>query len=598
MNLGVYESELSFTRKLLDNKLLECSEKLNKNPNDYQTLTELITISIYSGLNESALEFIDNAFKIYPHSSEIYMAKVKVLLQMGRIDEVKKEIIKFILNYKLDKNYKEHNDIFLDFSVISSKNFYDHKNGFELANKLVSISINEFPYDYRGYELKIINEMYQNSEFTEGRKKLKNLISRYNKISLVEAYIISFIKDDPQRGYEELKKLYPRYKKKYEHTLKHLEFRLISTYFEKNKIINFLYKNKKFFYGNYLLHEKLVLGCLDDKDLIEEKLINEYNKYLFNYKYQLNFNSRYLYFKDYLLAIILLAKKKEFQKKFKDEVELTKLARIERFKNKHHHLPSQSLVLKKTMPLRLYNDQLEKIKKSELQKFKNDNINPIFIIGLPRTGSTLVEKIIQNPKLIFDCDESQMVNKLRLNLELNNGLKDLYKLYCQHYKGLKKFKYFTDKTLINFAFMDLIIYIFPNAKFIHCTRDLRENIIGIFKQQFDNLPWSHTIQDILEYVDQYLKVMKIMNTRHGSNMLEVNHSDLINNKEKETKKLFDFLDVEWNKDIFDFSKKDTFTNTASKHQIKDGISKKYLNKYLDYYFILEEYKKKYPWLNY
>ena len=187
------------------------------------------------------------------------------------------------------------------------------------------------------------------------------------------------------------------------------------------------------------------------------------------------------------------------------------------------------------MPLRLYNDQLEKIKKSELQKFKNENINPIFIVGLPRTGSTLVEKIIQNPKLIFDCDESQMVNKLRLNLELNNGLKDLYKLYCQHYKGLKKFKYFTDKTLINFAFMDLIIYIFPNAKFIHCTRDLRENIIGIFKQQFDNLPWSHTIQDILEYVDQYLKVMKIMNTRHSKNMLEVNHSDLINNKEKETK---------------------------------------------------------------
>jgi hypothetical protein len=598
MNLGVYESELSITRELLDNKLLECSEKLNKNPNDYQTLTELITISIFSGLNESALEFIDNAFKIYPHSSEIYMAKVKVLLQMGRIDEVKKEIIKFILNYKLDKNYKQYNDIFLDFSVICSKNFYDHKNGFELANKLVSISINEFPDDYRGYELKIINDMYQNSEFTEGRKKLKNLISRYNKISLVEAYIISFIKDDPQRGYEELKKLYPRYKKKYEHNLKHLEFRLISTYFEKNKIINFLNTNKNFFYGNYLLHEKLVLGCLDDKDLIEEKLINEYNKYLFNYKYQLNFNSRYLYFKDYLLAIILLAKKKEFQKKFKDEVELTKLARIERFKNKHYHLPSQSLILKKTMPLRLYNDQLEKLKTSELQKFKNDNINPIFIVGLPRTGSTLVEKIIQNPKLIFDCDESQMVNKLRLNLELNNGLKDLYKLYCQHYKDLKKFKYFTDKTLINFAFIDLITSIFPNAKFIHCTRDLRENIIGIFKQQFDNVPWSHTIQDILEYIDQYLKVMKIMNIRHSKIILEVNHTDLINNKEKETKKLFDFLDIKWNKDIFDFSKKETSTNTASKHQIKDGISKKYLNKYLDYYFILDEYKKKYSWLNY
>ena len=99
----------------------------------------------------------------------------------------------------------------------------------------MSISINEFPDDYRGYELKIINDMYQNSEFTEGRKKLKNLISRYNKISSVEAYIISFIKDDPQRGYEELKNFIQDIKK-YEHTLKHLEFRLISTYFEKIKL--------------------------------------------------------------------------------------------------------------------------------------------------------------------------------------------------------------------------------------------------------------------------------------------------------------------------------------------------------------------------
>ena len=63
-----------------------------------------------------------------------------------------------------------------------------------------------------------------------------------------------------------------------------------------------------------IFYEKLVLGCLDDKDLIEEKLTNEYNKYLFNYKYQLNFNSRHLYFKDYLLAIILLAKKRNFKK--------------------------------------------------------------------------------------------------------------------------------------------------------------------------------------------------------------------------------------------------------------------------------------------
>ena len=69
----------------------------------------------------------------------------------------------------------------------------------------------------------------------KAEKKLKKLISRYNKISSVEAYIISFIKDDPQRGLKELKNFIQDIKKYY-HSLKHLEFRLISTYSEKIKL--------------------------------------------------------------------------------------------------------------------------------------------------------------------------------------------------------------------------------------------------------------------------------------------------------------------------------------------------------------------------
>lgn len=593
MNLGIYESQLSITQKVIENKLIEYSEKLSKNPYDYKSLTELITISVHSNLNEPALEFIENAFRIYPHSLEIYVAKVRVLIQMGRLYEAKKEIIKFAKSYKKDKNYKKYNDFFLNFSAVSANTFHD----FKLANKLVSISINEFPEDYRGYERETLNDMYHHGKFYEGRKKLKSLISRFSEISLVESYIYSFLRDDPKMGYKELQRFYPKYEN-HKLRLKYLEYRLISTYFEKNKILDFLNSNKKYINGNYYLFEKLCLGCLEDNDLIEEKLSNEYNKFLFNYKYQLEFNTRNLYFKDYLLSIVLLAKKKEFQKKFKEEVELIKLARIEFFINKFHHVPSQSLVLKRFMPLRAYKRQLRTINKLKTQKFKNYNVNPIFIIGLPRTGSTLVEKILQNPKLIYDCDECTIVNKFSFNIDLNNGINDLYKFYCQHFKGLNKFKYFTDKSLGNFAYIDLIISIFPKAKFIHCTRDLRENIIGIFKQQFDNLPWSHTIGDIMEYVDQYLQVMKIMNKCYSNNILEINHSDLIKNKEKETKKLFRFLNIDWNNKIFNFSKKQTFTNTSSKYQIKEGISKKYLDKYSDYYFILDEFKQKYSWLNY
>ena len=115
-------------------------------------------------------------------------------------------------------------------------------------------------------------------------------------------------------------------------------------------------------------------------------------------------------------------------------MELIKLARIEFFINKFHHVPSQSLVLKRFMPLRVYKTQLRTINKLKTQKFKNYNVNPIFIIGLPRTGSTLVEKILQNPKLIYDCDECTIVNKFSFNIDLNNGINDLYKFYCQHFK--------------------------------------------------------------------------------------------------------------------------------------------------------------------
>ena len=100
--------------------------------------------------------------------------------------------------------------------------------------------------------------------------------------------------------------------------------------------------------------------------------------------------------------------------------------------------------------------------------------------------------------------------------------------------------------------MDLIIDLFPNAKFVHCTRDLKENIIGIFKQNFDQLPWSYTLESILKYVDHYLKLMNFLNKKYEKYIFEINHKRLVLNKEEESKKLFNFLNIEWTNKIFNF----------------------------------------------
>ena len=92
-------------------------------------------------------------------------------------------------------------------------------------------------------------------------------------------------------GYKELQKIYPKYENN-KLRLKYLRVQINFNIFLKNKILDFLNSNKKYIDGNYYLFEKLCLGCLEDNDLIEEKLSNEYNKFLFNYKYQLEFNTR------------------------------------------------------------------------------------------------------------------------------------------------------------------------------------------------------------------------------------------------------------------------------------------------------------------
>ena len=112
--------------------------------------------------------------------------------------------------------------------------------------------------------------------------------------------------------------------------------------------------------------------------------------------------------------------------------------------------------------------------------------------------------------------------------------------------------------------MDLIIDIFPKAKFIHCTRDIKENIIGIFKQNFDVLPWSFHLENILEYVDQYFILMKKQKKKYKDIIFEINHSKLVKNQKIEVKKLFHFLDIKNKNEPSELKEKNFFFSYSFK----------------------------------
>ena len=278
-----------------------------------------------------------------------------------------------------------------------------------------------------------------------------------------------------------------------------------------------------------------------------------------------------------------------------------------------------------------YNKQSDFYYKSIMQKYHNkieflnlDNsvnqkyIKPIFIIGLPRTGSTLIETIISSDtnnylsygessffhmgileqikkKNLFNKDILNNVNNIELDfVELKEYL---YKRYSQFNSSENK-REIIDKSLDNFFNIETILKVFPDAKIINSTRNIYDNIIAIYEKLLAGLSWAHTIKEILEYIDIYLRIMDYYKKKYPQNIITISLESLNDDKNLVTKKIFEFCELNWNEKIFQFHKRDDlFIKTSSNVQLRTGIQSYNYDKYKRYYPLIEDYKKKYQWLN-
>ena len=240
---------------------------------------------------------------------------------------------------------------------------------------------------------------------------------------------------------------------------------------------------------------------------------------------------------------------------------------------------------------------------------KNEiEINPIFITGLPRTGTTLVERIISSGEKFIPIGEETGVignyipKKILENKSLNLGnvnevRDDLLSIYKNLALVFKKYDYtFTDKSLDNFFYLELINEIYPNAKIINCRRNALSSIMSIFKNNLISLSWTHNLETIFKYFDNYFSIIENYNEINPNEMYELQFEDLINNPNDESKKLMEFCDLPWDKKCLEFHKrKDQFSKTASNIQIREAIYNNPEDKYSQYKSFLDEYGKKYSW---
>ena len=240
-----------------------------------------------------------------------------------------------------------------------------------------------------------------------------------------------------------------------------------------------------------------------------------------------------------------------------------------------------------------------------LKKEENFNKNEhIFIVGLPRSGSTLVETILShNSKSIISVGEFHGINTSILEqiskfiFSQNFKYKD-YQLVIdrkifqnsliEKYNNFERSIYL-DKSLENFFNIDIILEFFPNAKFIHTFRNYEDSILGIYLSMLPELSWSHNIKNIINYIKNYKRVINYYISKYPDKIIDVDLSKLTNNQESEGKKILEFCNIPVNDNFLNFYKnKKLFNKTNSFLQVRNKIMKYENEKYKHYYYLLKD----------
>ena len=224
---------------------------------------------------------------------------------------------------------------------------------------------------------------------------------------------------------------------------------------------------------------------------------------------------------------------------------------------------------------------------------------PIFIIGIPRSGTTLIEQIISSHSKIFGGGELFFFTDFfqkNLNLEnkknfleiLNNLTKknffDIGKIYVNEIEKISKNnKYLTNKLPGNFINIGLIKLSLPNAKIIHCERNSLDTCFSCYKTYFtEGNPYSYSLEELGSFYMLYEKQMNYYQEVFGQQILNIKYEEVVANTKKETKKILDYLDLNFEENCLEFYKNKRPIQTASVVQARKPVYKSSINSWMKY----------------
>ena len=278
------------------------------------------------------------------------------------------------------------------------------------------------------------------------------------------------------------------------------------------------------------------------------------------------------------------------------------------YKNSFFHIEHANSLKKKITKYNIENDVklFDNIKsffsKISLNQLNSNKKKIIFILGMPRSGTSLVEQIISSHKNVYGGGEIPILgqvfyekfknnNQLNKNNEIStnyyNELIDIQKKYIEQISIIDNSqKVFTDKAPLNFRWIGFILSVFPNSKIIHCQRSKMDNCWSIYKNNFaGSLNFSNNLEDLGFFHNLYEELMSFWNNKFKDKIYNLSYEDLINNKDAQIKLLIKFCGLDWDPNCLEFHKNTKTIKTVSFAQARKPIYKSSINsssKYLKY----------------
>ena len=269
---------------------------------------------------------------------------------------------------------------------------------------------------------------------------------------------------------------------------------------------------------------------------------------------------------------------------------------LKEFKLSFSYFKAANQLIDKNLNYNLNNEQklfysikktFENYKDPKIEEHRKDK-KIIFVCGLPRSGTTLVEQILTSHKEAIGIGEVEYLEKAiqkfviqdnKVLLQNLNNVKENANFQNYYLKQIATFKYkensIVDKTPHNFRWIGFIRNFFPNSKIIICKRNLKDNFLSILKNYFashKHMGWSFNPKNIITYFRMYSDLTNYWLSKYADSIYVLDYDKLVNDKENEIKSLLKMCDLPWDENCLSHHKnKKSTINTVSIIQARKPI---------------------------